>query len=127
MGFQPLPTSCRTITAVKGSPANLRRFDLRILFDRSNLRTMRRNRSLSVVAIAALVLGCGSCRAGSNDAGEMRTKLHKALLAKGPNYVPRTRHKNADGTPKYTNRLILEQSPYLLQHAHNPVDWFPWG
>ena len=25
------------------------------------------------------------------------------------------------------NRLINEQSPYLLQHAHNPVDWYPWG
>ncbi len=25
------------------------------------------------------------------------------------------------------NRLIREQSPYLLQHAHNPVDWYPWG
>ena len=28
---------------------------------------------------------------------------------------------------KFTNRLIYETSPYLLQHAHNPVDWFPWG
>jgi uncharacterized protein YyaL (SSP411 family) len=28
---------------------------------------------------------------------------------------------------KYTNRLIHETSPYLLQHAHNPVDWYPWG
>ncbi|MGI9087846.1 MAG: thioredoxin domain-containing protein [Chthoniobacterales bacterium] len=28
---------------------------------------------------------------------------------------------------KYTNRLIHEKSPYLLQHAHNPVDWYPWG
>lgn len=27
----------------------------------------------------------------------------------------------------FTNRLIQEQSPYLLQHAHNPVDWYPWG
>jgi uncharacterized protein YyaL (SSP411 family) len=27
----------------------------------------------------------------------------------------------------YTNRLIKETSPYLLQHAHNPVDWFPWS
>lgn len=27
----------------------------------------------------------------------------------------------------YTNRLIHEKSPYLLQHAHNPVDWYPWG
>src|SRR2546426_819888 len=30
-------------------------------------------------------------------------------------------------TPKHTNRLIRETSPYLLQHAHNPVDWYPWG
>jgi len=28
---------------------------------------------------------------------------------------------------KHTNRLIHETSPYLLQHAHNPVDWRPWG
>ena len=28
---------------------------------------------------------------------------------------------------KHTNRLINEKSPYLLQHAHNPVDWYPWG
>ncbi|MGB7209673.1 MAG: thioredoxin domain-containing protein [Pyrinomonadaceae bacterium] len=28
---------------------------------------------------------------------------------------------------KYTNHLINETSPYLLQHAHNPVDWYPWG
>src|SRR5215831_20785010 len=29
--------------------------------------------------------------------------------------------------PAYTNRLIDSGSPYLLQHAHNPVDWYPWG
>src|SRR2546425_2851620 len=28
---------------------------------------------------------------------------------------------------KHTNRLAAEKSPYLLQHAHNPVDWYPWG
>jgi len=28
---------------------------------------------------------------------------------------------------KYTNSLIHESSPYLLQHAHNPVHWYPWG
>jgi len=34
----------------------------------------------------------------------------------------------ADSTEeKNTNRLIHEKSPYLLQHAHNPVDWYPWG
>ena len=29
--------------------------------------------------------------------------------------------------PRKPNRLIHEKSPYLLQHAHNPVDWYPWG
>src|SRR6202035_1350978 len=29
--------------------------------------------------------------------------------------------------PVHTNRLAQEKSPYLLQHAHNPVDWYPWG
>src|ERR1700712_874920 len=28
---------------------------------------------------------------------------------------------------QHTNRLVRETSPYLLQHAHNPVDWYPWG
>ena len=35
--------------------------------------------------------------------------------------------KNPDGSWKWTNRLIHETSPYLLLHAHNPVDWYPWG
>ncbi|EJP6471464.1 DUF255 domain-containing protein [Clostridium botulinum] len=26
-----------------------------------------------------------------------------------------------------SNRLIKEKSPYLLQHAYNPVDWYPWS
>ena len=29
--------------------------------------------------------------------------------------------------PNHTNRLVGETSPYLLQHAHNPVNWLPWG
>src|SRR3982750_2430556 len=33
----------------------------------------------------------------------------------------------ADDAPKFTNRLAKERSPYLLQHAGNPVDWYPWG
>ena len=37
------------------------------------------------------------------------------------------RHRNPDGSPRYTNRLAGEASPYLRQHAHNPVDWYPWG
>jgi len=33
----------------------------------------------------------------------------------------------AEANTSRTNRLALEKSPYLLQHAHNPVDWHPWG
>ena len=29
--------------------------------------------------------------------------------------------------PRHTSRVISETSSYLLQHAHNPVDWYPWG
>ena len=36
-------------------------------------------------------------------------------------------HRRPDGSPKYTNRLAAETSPYLRMHAHNPVDWYPWG
>lgn len=35
-------------------------------------------------------------------------------------------HSTSSPTPS-TNRLAKEASPYLLQHAHNPVDWYPWG
>ena len=35
--------------------------------------------------------------------------------------------KNADGSWKYSNHLEGETSPYLLLHAHNPVEWYPWG
>jgi uncharacterized protein YyaL (SSP411 family) len=34
---------------------------------------------------------------------------------------------HAQENPKHTNRLVNETSPYLLQHAHNPVDWYAWG
>jgi uncharacterized protein YyaL (SSP411 family) len=35
--------------------------------------------------------------------------------------------KSSDSQHLYTNALINESSPYLLQHAHNPVNWYPWG
>jgi uncharacterized protein YyaL (SSP411 family) len=58
---------------------------------------------------------------------EMRRQLAAQLVTLGPDYKPRTRHLHEDGSPVYTNRLFLTSSPYLQQHAHNPVNWFPWG
>jgi uncharacterized protein len=40
---------------------------------------------------------------------------------------PGVRVEQVDGAVRYTNRLIDEKSPYLQLHAHNPVDWYPWG
>jgi len=54
-------------------------------------------------------------------------KLEQVRKSRGKTYQPRTRHLQPDGSAKYTNRLFLESSPYLLQHAHNPVNWYPWG
>ncbi|MCK5190361.1 MAG: thioredoxin domain-containing protein, partial [Methylococcales bacterium] len=56
----------------------------------------------------------------------LQQRLISALNNKGSEYKARTRHVN-NGQPVYTNRLIFADSPYLLQHAHNPVNWYTWG
>lgn len=58
---------------------------------------------------------------------DLQAAYHEMRKVRGPDYKPRTHHLDADGWARYTNRLFLESSPYLLQHAHNPVDWHPWG
>jgi hypothetical protein len=48
----------------------------------------------------------------------------------GPTAASPRRSSRDVGTTEeheHTNRLAYEKSPYLLQHAHNPVDWYPWG
>ena len=90
--------------------------------------------------VLALVLA-GACGAPASDLpppgdplpgaaaypADLQDRLRAAVDAHGPAYRPRTRHLRADGGARYTNRLVLQPSPYLLQHAHNPVDWYPWG
>jgi len=57
----------------------------------------------------------------------LKSKIAKMYRRRDNNYQARTRHLDKNGKAKYTNRLFLETSPYLLQHAHNPVNWFAWG
>ena len=54
----------------------------------------------------------------------LASRLAEAVSSRGEG--PRSEHL-VDGRPRFTNRLALERSPYLLQHAHNPVSWWPWG
>jgi len=63
---------------------------------------------------------------GSTRDAALQAELDAALAARGSDYTPRTHLMDGDA-PRYTNRLIAEASPYLVQHAHNPVDWRPWG
>lgn len=51
--------------------------------------------------------------------------LLTALLASAA--CSRAAADDAPGPQQRVNRLAKESSPYLLQHAHNPVDWYPWG
>jgi uncharacterized protein YyaL (SSP411 family) len=81
-----------------------------------------------VLLIASMTI-CSASAAppGSEYSAELSDHLKTALKSRGPAYRPRTEHLLENGQPIFTNRLILEDSPYLLQHAHNPVDWNAWG
>ena len=48
---------------------------------------------------------------------------------KAENYAPHSNQQanRAEHTAAKANHLVNEKSPYLLQHAYNPVDWYPWG
>lgn len=58
---------------------------------------------------------------------ETARALAEAHAALGPGHTPRTHRVDGEGRARFTNRLIREASPYLLQHAHNPVDWHAWN
>ncbi len=68
-----------------------------------------------------------SCLATEQAGNALQKQLYQAYKAKGTGYKPRSEHLKSDGSAEYINRLILQESPYLLQHAHNPVNWYPWG
>lgn len=111
---------------------------------------MSKGISIIAISVTALLVGAGVLFMGKCMGGELKNrgpgtikaaslpgaeKLGDDLLKKfeemqkkrGGDYKPRTKHLNPDGTAIFTNRLFLESSPYLLQHAHNPVNWYPWG
>jgi uncharacterized protein YyaL (SSP411 family) len=77
--------------------------------------------------LAASTMALGEELPGATQSIALQQRLQAAVADKGPDYRPRTEHLHSDGSPLYTNRLIFEDSPYLLQHAHNPVDWYAWS
>ncbi len=75
------------------------------------------------------LINCSSSYASETQyyPSEQARQLHAAFLAKGIKYQARTANLLDNGQPAYINQLILQDSPYLIQHAHNPVHWHPWG
>ncbi len=90
-------------------------------------------RTLIIALAVAFVIGCN--RTDAPLQAQDRPDDKPAGQAK-PKHAPRKKPKlpspqeiamlPPDGGPDY-NRLIHEKSPYLRQHATNPVDWYPWG
>ena len=71
------------------------------------------NVGLALVATAVLVTAGSPSRAVANPGP--------------PPPTAETATKTPPHAPRHTNRLARETSPYLLLHAHNPVDWYPWS
>ncbi len=64
----------------------------------------------------------------SISVGAVAFRATKAVPSPTPQDATATQKENAAVRKgKRPNRLVNEKSPYLLQHAYNPVDWFPWG
>ncbi len=78
-------------------------------------RSARRLALLIVAALAAAVLARGILLRARPD-----PVAGLVAAAAGTTSVADERHRKP-------NRLVHEKSPYLLQHAYNPVDWYPWG
>ena len=58
---------------------------------------------------------------------QIEKRLRGVEESKHGSYDKRTEHLDESGRGVFINRLIEEDSPYLLQHAHNPVNWYAWG
>lgn len=77
---------------------------------------------LAVLVADLLVWGCSLQEGAAESSLANAQAAEKApAAAPAPDLVPPSK----DGRP--VNRLARETSPYLLLHAHNPVDWYPWG
>lgn len=87
-----------------------------------------------VLAVTSLA-GCGRTEppAASNPSGELVAESSPAALdifgdeRPASSVVPVSAEDAGNEKAEHVNRLAHETSPYLLMHARNPVDWYPWG
>lgn len=128
--FSPIRTNKTAFRSLK----NMTRLTLRLLKSMKLLFTFTISFLLSISTGQTFAGEAGSKTEGLTNMAsisarsvKLEKQIEQALQSKPDSYNPRTEHLLPDGSPRYTNRLILQDSPYLLQHAHNPVDWYAWG
>src|ERR1700687_3852043 len=101
---------------------------------------LRRTTTTTVIAAMCVAFPVGAGRAEAATAASpiqlpgaesfdanLQERLRAAAAAQATKTAPRTTHFNAEGSPQYFTRLVFSASPYLQQHAFNPVNWYPWG
>src|SRR4249919_499448 len=79
------------------------------------------SRSLDMSKIASSPQTHHAVIRSSVSGGSVIAALYMSLNLRAP------RNMSSSSDPTHENRLARETSPYLLQHKHNPVDWWPWG
>ena len=103
----------------------------------SLLQTIAFFRFFSFLTFVAFLFGCGEKNSVSNELpspigmkpneeathSDKENKYSSRLPPPGPAEIAKLPN---DGGVEF-NRLVFENSPYLLQHARNPIDWYPWG
>jgi hypothetical protein len=97
-------------------------------------RSARRPPVTAIVALAVLAVAVALVATRAIRTCRAETRSRDVATAPEPAAAPqgvRRDHEGnlltATGDFAHANRLVMERSPYLQQHAHNPVDWHPWG
>ena len=90
---------------------------------------MKNKRNLLLISSLLIILTMVLFMQFSNDKGMSQEQATEANGEGGRKPIPSPEELKKlprDGGPEF-NRLVFEKSPYLLQHAANPVNWYPWG
>lgn len=93
---------------------------------------LRRRLPCAALIVGNIILwGCslqeGAAQGAQSPAAQKQAGAKKAALVAAPPAVPAAAPAAPTKGAQSLNRLSRETSPYLLLHAHNPVDWYPWG
>ena len=84
---------------------------------------MFRKEGILFISLGLFFYIASICALENNSAGQLKqNKAHRVPLPT----ITEIEQLPQDGGDEF-NRLIFESSPYLLQHARNPIDWYPWS